>query len=169
VSGAGLAGWQDLENGLKGIAPTNFSRTIAGNLIPQVDVFKENGYTGEEMKMINETIKILHAPDMKVTATCVRVPVFNGHSESINVEFENIFEMEDIIKTLENAPGVIVQNNMAAGEYPTPIDADGSDDVYIGRIRRDTSSNGINMWVVADNIRKGAATNAIQIAELPLK
>ena len=163
VSGAGMDGWQDLKGGLSGEAPKKFPHQIAHNVIPQVDVFTHNGYTGEELKMINETRKILHAPDIKITATCVRVPVFNAHSESINVEFENIFEIEEIMKILGNAPGIKLYNNM---EYPTAIIADGSDDVYVGRIRRDLSSNGIDMWVVADNLRKGAATNAVQIAEL---
>ncbi|MCL2397311.1 MAG: aspartate-semialdehyde dehydrogenase [Defluviitaleaceae bacterium] len=167
VSGSGMAGWQDLENGIKGQLPQNYPHPIAHNIIPQVDVFTENGYTAEELKMINETRKILNAPGLGITATCVRVPVFNGHSESINVEFENIFEIEDVIETLKNAPGVVVQND--AGQYPTPMMADGSDKVFVGRIRRDASANAINMWVVADNIRKGAATNTVQIAELVLK
>jgi len=166
VSGAGMDGWRDLSNGLAGEAPTKFPHPIAHNVIPQVDIITENGYTGEELKMINETRKILHAPNIKITATCVRVPVFNAHSESINVEFENIFEIEEIMKILGNAPGIKLYNNM---EYPTAITADGSDDVYVGRIRRDLSSNGIDMWVVADNLRKGAATNAVQIAELAIK
>jgi len=165
VSGAGMAGWQDLEFGIKGRAPAKFAHPIAHNLIPQIDVFHENGYTGEEMKMINETRKILGAPGLAVTATCVRVPVFNGHSESINAEFENIFTVEEIIEALEGAPGVVVQNDIASGRHPMPINASGTDAVYVGRIRRDDGANAVNMWVVADNIRKGAATNAVQIAE----
>jgi len=167
VSGAGMDGWMDLENGLKGEAPRKFAHPIANNIIPEVDVISDDGYTLEELKMINETRKILGAPDMKVTATCVRVPVFNGHSESINVEFENIFEVEQIVETLANAAGVVVQD--APHPIPMPVNVSGTDEVFVGRIRRDNSAgNAINMWVVADNIRKGAALNAVQIAELLL-
>jgi len=165
VSGAGMAGVTDLQGGLAGEAPKKFPHPITDNVIPQVDVFTENGYTGEEMKMINETRKIFEAPQLKITATCVRVPVFNGHSESINVEFENIFEIGEIEKILEKAPGVVLQKNES---YPMAITANDTDDVYVGRIRRDEGANAINMWVVADNLRKGAATNAVQIAELLL-
>ncbi|MGI1751060.1 aspartate-semialdehyde dehydrogenase, partial [Levilactobacillus brevis] len=120
-----------------------------------------------EMKMINETRKILHIDDLKVTATTVRVPVLNSHSESINVETINPFELEDVIKTLEEAPGVTVWNDVENLQYPTPLEVTDKDDVYVGRIRRDFSiDNGLNLWVVADNIRKGAALNAVQIAEL---
>ena len=168
VSGAGMAGVKDLERGLRGEPPANFPYPIADNVLPQVDVFTENGYTGEEMKMVNETRKILGAPGLKITATCVRVPVSNGHSESINVEFENTIEIEALEKILAKAPGVVLQNE--AGQYPMAITASGTDHVYVGRIRRDDSAeNAINMWVVADNLRKGAATNGVQIAELLLK
>jgi aspartate-semialdehyde dehydrogenase len=167
VSGAGVAGWNDLEKGLQGEAPKKFPHPIASNCIPHIDVFLENGYTKEEMKMVWETRKILHNENLKVTATAVRVPVFDSHSESINVEFENPFELEDLIETLKNAPGLVVQNNSAENEYPLAIYAAGHDEVYVGRIRRDESvENGVNLWVVADNIRKGAATNTVQIAEL---
>ncbi|NLK36494.1 MAG: aspartate-semialdehyde dehydrogenase [Epulopiscium sp.] len=167
VSGAGVAGWSDLEKGLQGEAPKKFPHPIASNCIPHIDVFLENGYTKEEMKMVWETRKILHNENLKVTATAVRVPVFDSHSESINVEFENPFELEDLIETLKNAPGLVVQNNSAENEYPLAIRAAGHDEVYVGRIRRDESvENGVNIWVVADNIRKGAATNTVQIAEL---
>jgi len=169
VSGSGMGGWQDLEGGLrdKDFVPHKYPHKIAHNVIPQVDVFLDNGYTAEEMKMVNETRKILCAPDLLVAATCVRVPVFNGHSCSINVEFENIFDIEDVVDVLKKAPGVVVQNdtNSSVDCYPMPITADGSDDVFVGRIRRDDSANAVNMWVVADNVRKGAATNAVQIAE----
>jgi aspartate-semialdehyde dehydrogenase len=166
VSGAGVGGWNDLENGLKGEAPKKFPYPIAGNCIPHIDVFLPNGYTKEEEKMINETRKILGHPDLKVTATTVRVPVFNSHSESINVEFENSFEMKDIFEALSSAPGIIVQNDDEHNVYPMAINATGTDETYVGRIRRDESvENGINIWVVADNIRKGAASNAVQIAE----
>ena len=165
VSGAGMAGVTDLQDGLAGQPPKKFAHPIADNVIPQVDVFTENGYTGEEMKMMNETRKIFSAPELKITATCVRVPVFNGHSESINVEFKNIFEIGEIEKILAKAPGIVLQDE----SYPMPITASGTDDVYVGRIRRDEGANAINMWVVADNLRKGAATNAVQIAELLLR
>lgn len=167
VSGAGVAGWKDLENGLKGEAPKKFPHPIANNCLPHIDVFLDNGYTKEEMKMIWETRKILHHPDMRVTATTVRVPVFNSHSESINVEFENPVEIKEVREILSKAPGVIVKDNPANNEYPLAIEAAGKDEVFVGRIRRDESvENGINTWVVADNIRKGAATNAVQIAQL---
>ena len=168
VSGAGVAGWNDLENGLKGEAPKKFPHPIAGNCLPHIDVFMENGYTKEEMKMIWETRKILHDPDLKVTATTERVPVFSSHSESINVEFEKpIDDIEDVKKLLAAAPDVVLVDDPANNKYPLAIDAAGTDEVYVGRIRRDESvENGINLWVVADNIRKGAATNAVQIAEI---
>ncbi len=167
VSGAGVAGWKDLENGLKGEEPKKFPHPIANNCLPHIDVFLDNGYTKEEEKMINETRKILHHPDLKVTATTVRVPVFDSHSESINIEFENAFDMKDVFETLKNAPGVILEDDPQNNVYPLAINAAGHDEVYIGRIRRDESvDNGINIWVVADNIRKGAATNAVQIAQV---
>ncbi len=167
VSGAGVAGWKDLENGLKGEAPQKFPHPIANNCLPHIDVFLENGYTTEEEKMINETRKILHHPDLKVTATTVRVPVFDSHSESINIEFENAFDMKEVFETLKNAPGIILEDDPQNNVYPLAINAAGHDEVYIGRIRRDESvDNGINIWVVADNIRKGAATNAVQIAQV---
>lgn len=170
VSGAGLGGWNDLENGLKGEEPKKFPHPIANNCLPHIDVFEENGYTKEEIKMINETRKILHEPDMKITATAVRVPVFNSHSESINVEFENDFNMEELIQTLKNAPGVVIQNNSVNNEYPLAVNATGHDEVFIGRIRRDESvKSGVNLWVVADNIRKGAASNAVQIADVIIR
>lgn len=167
VSGAGISGWQDLENGIKGEQPKKFTYPIFNNCIPHIDVFTESGYTKEEIKMVNETRKILHNKNMKVTATAVRVPVYNSHSEAINVEFETSFEMKELINTLKNAPGVVVQNNWEQNEYPLAINATGHDEVFIGRIRRDESvENGVNLWVVADNIRKGAASNAVQIAEI---
>ena len=167
VSGAGVAGWKDLENGLKGEAPKKFPHPIANNCLPHIDIFMDNGYTKEEMKMIWETRKILHHPDMRVTATTVRVPVFNSHSESINIEFENPVDINEVREILSKAPGVIVKDDPANNEYPLAIEAAGKDEVFVGRIRRDESvENGINIWVVADNIRKGAATNAVQIAQL---
>jgi len=163
VSGAGLAGWSDLENGTQ----EAFSRRIAYNLIPQIDVFMENGYTKEEMKMIDETKKILRQSDLRVSATTVRVPVFCGHSESINIELKKPFELAELKKILKGAPGIVLMDDIENGVFPTPLDAEGKDDVFIGRVRRDESvENGINIWCVADNLRKGAATNAVQIAEL---
>ena len=167
VSGAGVAGWNDLENGLKGEEPKKFPHQIAGNCLPHIDVFLDNGYTKEEMKMVWETRKILHHPDLKVTATTVRVPVFNSHSEAINIEFENPVDVDEARKILAEAPGVVVVDNPANNEYPLALDAAGTDSVYVGRIRKDESvDNGLDLWVVADNIRKGAATNAVQIAEI---
>jgi aspartate-semialdehyde dehydrogenase len=166
VSGAGMGGLTDLENGLKGEAPKKFPHPIAGNCIPHIDVFTESGYTKEEIKMIEETRKILGLPELRVTATTVRVPVFNGHSESINVEFEKPYELEQLKDTLRNFPGIIIQDDPANNLYPTPLQASGNDEVYVGRIRRDeTVESGVNLWVVSDNVRKGAATNTVQIAQ----
>jgi aspartate-semialdehyde dehydrogenase len=167
VSGAGMDGWKDLEDGLKGLPPKKFPHPIAGNALPHIDVFLENGYTKEEQKMIEETHKIMHAPQIRITATCVRVPVYTGHSESINVELENPYDLQELIDVLSQAPGVIVQNDSSRNIYPMAINAAGTDEVYVGRIRRDFSvENSVNLWVAADNVRKGAATNAVQIAEL---
>ncbi|ONI38057.1 aspartate-semialdehyde dehydrogenase [Candidatus Epulonipiscium fishelsonii] len=166
VSGAGMGGWSDLEEGLKGNEPKKFPHQIAGNCIPHIDVFLDNGYTKEEIKMVEETKKILHDSNLKITATTVRVPVFNGHSESINVEFNKEFDLNELKECLENAEGLIVQDDVKNNLYPLALNASDKDEVFVGRIRRDESvENGINMWVVADNIRKGAATNAVQIAE----
>ena len=166
VSGAGLGGYQDLENGIKGEAPKKFNHPIFNNCLPQIDVFLPNGYTKEEMKMVNETRKILGDNNMKITATTVRVPVFMSHSESINVELEKPFDLDELKQTLAAAPGLILQDDPENAVYPMAVDASDKDEVFVGRIRRDESvENGINMWVVADNIRKGAATNTIQIAQ----
>ena len=172
VSGSGVKGINDLKNGLEGNdEPLQaYAHPIAGNVLPHIDVFTENGYTKEEMKMILETNKILHDDNIKVTATTVRVPVFDSHSESINIELEKPFELEDIFELFKNAPGVVLQDDVENNVYPLALNAAGTDPVYIGRIRRDFSiENGLNIWVVADNIRKGAATNAVQIAEELLK
>lgn len=170
VSGAGMGGWTDLEEGLKGNPPKKFPHPIANNCLPHIDVFLENGYTKEEMKMVNETRKILHAPDMRITATTVRVPVFNSHSESINIEFEKTFELGELKQVLADAPGIIIQDDPTNDVYPLAVTASGHDEVFIGRIRRDESiESGVNLWVVADNIRKGAASNAVQIAEVLIK
>ena len=166
VSGAGMAGSADLENGAKGIAPSKFNQPIFHNVIPQIDVFLDSGYTKEEQKMIDETRKILHAPDLAVTATTVRVPVPNCHSESINLEFEKPFDLDEVKRVLASAPGLVVMNDPSRCVYPMPCNCDNKDEVFVGRIRRDFSvANGLNIWVVADNIRKGAATNAVQIAQ----
>ena len=166
VSGAGMGGYADLENGIKGEPPKKFPHPIFGNCLPHIDVFTDNGYTKEEIKMIKETQKILHDKNIKVTATTVRVPVFYGHSESINIEFEKQFDLNELKAALEKAPGVIVVDDPANNQYPMAIDAEDKDEVFVVRIRRDdTVESGVNIWVVADNIRKGAATNAVQIAQ----
>lgn len=172
VSGAGSKGILDLENGINAFSTNEdyslnkFPHPIFNNCLPHIDVFLDNGYTKEEEKMINETRKILKKPDLNVTATTVRVPVFNSHSESINVEFEKEFDLNDLINTLKNSPGIIVQNDSKSNIYPMAINSTNNNEVFVGRIRRDFSiSSGVNLWVVADNIRKGAATNAIQILE----
>lgn len=166
VSGSGFKGVKDLEEGMKGNAPTNYPHPIYNNCLPHIDEFLDNGYTKEEEKMINETRKILGRPDLKITATTVRVPVFNSHSVSINIEFENKFEMKDIYDELKKVENLVIVDDSKNNEYPMAINATGTDEVYVGRIRRDFSvENGINIWDVADNIRKGAASNAIQIAE----
>jgi aspartate-semialdehyde dehydrogenase len=168
VSGSGVKGVSDLESGLKGEnALQAYPHPIADNCLPHIDVFLENGYTKEEMKMIIEAKKILNDPDLKVTATAVRVPLFDCHSEAINIELNESFEIEEIKALFEQDPHIVLQDKPEDNLYPLATTAKGTDDVYIGRIRRDFSvDNGINIWVVADNIRKGAATNAVQIAEV---
>lgn len=166
VSGAGILGLEDLKNKSTGNDLKKFAHPIYNNCLPHIDVFTENGYTKEELKMVNETRKILNKPDLAVTATAVRVPVENCHGESINIEFENDFELDDVINTLKNAPGIIVYDDVQNDIYPLATVANGHDEVYVGRIRRDFSQpSTLNLWVVADNIRKGAASNAIQILE----
>ena len=170
VSGAGVQGYNDLKDGAEGVAPKKFPYPIFANVIPQIDVFLENGYTKDEEKMINETRKILGRPDLRVTATTVRVPVFHGHSESVNLEFEKPCTLEGIKEALASFPNVILVDDDKNGKYPMPIYAENHDEVYIGRIRLDFSvESGCNLFVVADNIRKGAATNAVQIAQLLLE
>lgn len=172
VSGAGLNGINDLEDGIKNFVTKEdyelhkFPYPIFNNCLPHIDVFLDNGYTKEEEKMINETRKILNKPDLAVTATTVRVPVFNSHSESINIEFEKDFDMEALIDALRNAPGIIIEDDVKNNVYPLAMNANNHDEVFVGRIRRDYSvRSGVNLWVVADNTRKGAASNAIQIVE----
>ena len=170
VSGAGMGGYTDLENGVKGEAPKKFPYPIFGNCIPPIDVFLENGYTKEEQKMIDETRKILGDQSLRVTATTVRVPVFHGHSESINVELASPYDLNELKDCLKSFPGLVVQDDVANNVYPMAIYAEDKDEVFVGRIRRDDSvENGLNLWVVADNIRKGAATNAVQIAQEIIK
>lgn len=173
VSGAGIAGLHELEeasrNYLQGkeYAPQVFQHPIAFNLIPHIDVFAEQGYTREEMKMVYETRKIMHAPALKITATTVRVPVFRSHSESIFLETDRSITPDEARNILAGAPGIIVQDDPDNNQYPMPLYSSNSDDVYVGRIRKDISvDNGLALWVAADQIRKGAATNAIQIAEI---
>jgi len=139
---------------------------IHQNALPHCDVFEENGYTKEEMKLVRETQKILDDKTIAITATAVRIPTAGGHSESVNVEFENDFDLNQVRELLSNAPGVTLQDNPEINLYPMPKYANGKDDVFVGRLRRDSSqANTLNMWIVSDNLRKGAATNAIQIAE----
>lgn len=166
VSGAGMGGFSDLKNGILGHGPQKFPHKIAGNVIPHIDSFTESGYTKEEIKMVKETQKILGDENIKVTATTVRVPVYHGHSESINVEFEKPFELSELRTLLEKSEGIVLEDDPQNLIYPMPINAEGKNEVFVGRLRRDdTVFSGLNMWVVADNIRKGAATNAVQIAE----
>lgn len=161
VSGAGIKGLEDLEANIQGKESQKFSDQIAYNLIPFIDKFLENGYTKEEQKMIDETRKILGLKDLKVTATCVRVPVKYSHSVSVNVELIKEFKLDELIENMKKAKGVVIDDSI-----PMPLHIEGKDETYVGRIRRDDSlQNGLNLWVVADNIRKGAATNAVQIAQ----
>ena len=170
VAGSGQKGLNDLEANLKGEPSKGYPHQIAFNALPHIDVFLDNGYTKEEEKMINETRKILNLPDLKVTATCVRVPIRFGHAVSVNVELEKPFELEDVIRAFEEKEGIVVQNDGKNNIYPMPINAQDTDEVYVGRIRKDCAAdNALNLWVVADNIRKGAATNTIQIAETLIK
>ena len=164
VSGAGKEGVEDLQNGINGFSPKKFPHPIFNNCLPHIDVFDKDGYTKEEYKMINETRKILKRPNLPITATAVRVPVINCHSESINISFEKDFDIYDIKKLLQNSEGISLVDDPDKNHYPLATKADGLNDVFIGRIRRDNSiRNGINMWVVADNLRRGAATNAVFI------
>jgi aspartate-semialdehyde dehydrogenase len=167
ITGTGVKAVQQLENEYKGIhGDMAYKYPIHRNAIPQCDVFEENGYTKEEMKLVRETQKILGNEAIQVTATAIRIPVVGGHSEAVNVEFTNDFDVNEVRSLLHHTPGVTVQDNLDTYTYPMPIYAEGKDDVFVGRIRRDESQpNTLNMWIVADNLRKGAATNTIQIAE----
>ncbi|OGS70370.1 MAG: aspartate-semialdehyde dehydrogenase [Flavobacteria bacterium RIFCSPLOWO2_12_FULL_35_11] len=167
VSGTGVKAVQQLENESKGIkGEMAYHYPINRNAIPQCDVFLDNGYTKEEMKLVKEPKKILNDDSFTVTATAVRIPTSGGHSEAVNVQFEHDFDLGEVRKLLSETPGVIVQDNLDTNTYPMPIYAHNKDEVFVGRIRRDESQpNTLNMWIVADNLRKGAATNTIQIAE----
>ena len=167
VTGTGVKAVDQLFNERNGVdGPKAYPYQIDLNVLPHIDVFTENGYTKEEMKMVNETTKIMGDDSIKVTATTVRIPVMGGHSESVNIEFLNDFDLAEVRELLANSPGIIVQDDPANLKYPMPLDAHEKDEVFIGRIRRDESQpNTLNCWIVSDNLRKGAATNAVQIAE----
>ena len=166
VSGAGRLGIEDLSNDINKLLPKKFPHPIYNNCLPHIDSFLDDGYTKEEYKMINETRKILGRPHLPITATAVRVPVINSHSESINVELDNNFNIDTVRLELSKSPGIVVVDDAKNNKYPLASTATGSDSVFVGRIRRDFSVRyGLNLWVVADNLRKGAATNAIQIVE----
>ena len=167
VTGSGIKAVEQMEAERQGNYDFKFyPHEIDRNCLPHIDVFEENGYTKEEMKMVNETHKILEDTSVKITATTVRIPVTGGHSESVNLEFSRPYKLKEVYSILEQSPGVIIVDNPSRNEYPMPIYAEGKDDVFVGRIRIDESrKNCLNLWIVADNLRKGAATNAIQIAE----
>ena len=167
VTGTGVKAVNQLMNERKNIkGEMAYKYPIDLNVIPQIDVFLDNGYTKEEMKMVNETRKIMMDDSIRVTSTTVRIPVMGGHSESVNVEFETDYDVQEVKDLLSQSPGIIVTDNPAAQEYPMPMDAHERDEVFVGRIRRDeTQPATLNMWIVSDNLRKGAATNAVQIAE----
>ena len=167
VTGTGVKAVTQLMNERKGIkGEMAYKYPIDLNVIPQIDVFTDNGYTKEEMKMVNETKKIMRDDNIRVTATTVRIPVMGGHSESVNVEFSNDFDLNEVKELLKGSPGVVLVDDLANQQYPMPMDAHEKDDVFVGRLRRDeTQPNTLNMWIVSDNLRKGAATNAVQIAE----
>lgn len=167
VTGTGVKAVTQLMNERQGIEGEKaYAYAIDLNVIPQIDVFTDNGYTKEEMKMVKETVKIMGDADIRVTATTVRIPVIGGHSEAVNIEFENEYEISAVREILSNTPGVVVVDDPANLQYPMPKDAHDKDEVFVGRIRRDeTQPKTINMWIVSDNLRKGAATNAVQIAE----
>ncbi len=172
VTGAGQKGVDQLDEelGKKAGDTHKFPHRIAFNCLPHIDVFREDGYTKEEFKMVFETTKIMGDNSIKVSPTCVRVPVFGGHSESVNIEFEKPYELNDVLALLRKSPGIIVEDDPSKNLYPMPLNAYDKDEVFVGRIRRDdTAPNAVNMWIVSDNIRKGAATNAVQIAEELIK
>ncbi|REE27936.1 aspartate-semialdehyde dehydrogenase [Winogradskyella pacifica] len=171
VSGTGVKAVEQMENEIAGIkGEMAYPYPIHKNAIPHCDVFEENGYTKEEMKLVNETQKILNDKSIAVTATAVRIPTAGGHSEAINVEFHNDFDVSEVRQLLNDTDGITIQDNLDVNVYPMPMYANGKDDVFVGRIRRDGSQpNTLNLWVVSDNLRKGAATNTVQIAEYLIK
>ena len=171
ITGTGIKAVKQLENEMAGVkGEMAYPHPIHQNAIPHCDVFEENGYTKEELKLVRETQKILDDRSIAITATAVRIPTAGGHSEAINVEFENDFDLQDVRQLLHDTSGVVVQDNISTNTYPMPIYANGKDDVFVGRIRRDGSQpNTLNLWVVSDNLRKGAATNTVQIAEYLVK
>ena len=172
VTGTGVKAVEQMMNERKGIndGPMAYKYPIDQNAIPQIDLFTDNGYTKEEMKMVNETKKIMEDNTIRVSATCVRIPTMGGHSESVNIEFENDFTIEEVKDILHSSPGITLQDDLENQLYPMPLTAHDKDDTFVGRIRRDeTQPNTLNCWIVSDNLRKGAATNAVQIAEELLK
>lgn len=171
VTGTGVKAVQQMENERNNVkGEMAYKYPIDKNALPHIDVFLENGYTKEEMKMVNETRKIIGDDSIQLTATCVRIPVVGGHSESLNIEFENDFDLDEVRKILSNAPGVVIQDDVENFVYPMPLSAHEKDETFVGRIRRDESQpKTLNCWVVSDNLRKGAATNAVQIAEYLLE
>jgi len=171
VTGTGKKAVEQMNNEMRGLdGDMAYPHNIFMNCLPQCDSFMDNGYTLEEMKLVNETRKILDDNSINITATAVRVPVMGGHSESVNIEFNREYDLADIREELNNTPGLIVKDEPFAGDYPMPLYASGRDEVFVGRIRKDYScDNAINMWIVADNLRKGAATNAVQIAEILIR
>ena len=171
VTGTGVKAVQQMENERNNIeGEMAYKYRIDKNALPHIDVFLDNGYTKEEMKMVNETRKIIGDDSIQLTATCVRIPVVGGHSESVNIEFENDFDLQEVKDILSNAPGVVLQDDVENFIYPMPLSAHEKDETFVGRLRRDESQpNTLNCWIVSDNLRKGAATNAVQIAEWLLK
>ena len=171
ITGTGVKAVQQLENEINGnIGEMAYPHPIHKNAIPHCDVFQENGYTKEEMKLVNETHKILNDYKIGVTATAVRIPVLGGHSESVNITLKNDTSVDDVKKILNRAEGIVVQDNPENNSYPMPVNSEGNDNVYVGRIRKDFSKpNSFNLWIVSDNLRKGAATNTVQIAEYLIK
>ncbi|OSY87077.1 aspartate-semialdehyde dehydrogenase [Tenacibaculum holothuriorum] len=167
ITGTGVKAVRQLENEANGVeGETAYPHQIHKNALPHCDVFEEVGYTKEELKLVRETHKILNDPSIAITATAVRIPVVGGHSESVNIEFDNHYEVADVRTILSETDGVVVQDNIENNEYPMPFYSEGKDEVFVGRIRRDLSrENALNMWIVSDNLRKGAATNTVQIAE----
>lgn len=171
VTGTGVKAVDQMMNERKGISgEMAYKYPIDLNVIPQIDVFTANGYTKEEMKMVNETKKIMEDDSIRVTATCVRIPTVGGHSESVNIEFENDFDLDEVKALLAKSPGIVVEDDIDNFVYPMPLHAHDKDETFVGRIRRDeTQPNSLNCWIVSDNLRKGAATNAVQIAEYLLE